>query len=162
MSDTLAQTRPFDADQKAYFDPPTAATLAKAENAIREKPVARIPIGAELKMLGGRFKVTNADARRLTLRGPLSKLKLGQIMNIFGVAAQVTLVGRQVATLTARNGSFDIRPILRLEAEPPPAVSGGMGPDFPDGTTAQDLGANTEPTPPDEPETPENPDHDQP
>lgn len=133
--------------QTAYIDPPTAATLSKAENMTAEVPVARVPIGAQLKMLGGMFTVTNADRHRLTLRGPLGKLPRNKPIQIFGVTAQVTMIGKHVATLTARRGVFDYRPILRIMDDIPPAVV-GQGPELPEGTTAQDLGANTEPPEP--------------
>lgn len=88
-------------------------------------PVARIPIGAVLKMLGGEFHVTNAEAKSLTLRGPLKRLKRGMILNLFGVAAQVTLVGHAVARLQARgDGMFDTRPILRIADDAPPQQPG--------------------------------------
>lgn len=77
-------------------------------------PVARIPAGAVLKMLGGKFVVSSCEARHLVLTGPLHRLKRGQIMNLFGVVAQVTLVGKKIARVQARNGFFDTREILRL------------------------------------------------
>lgn len=134
-------------DRQQYLDPATAATLASAENMMVEVPAARVPIGAQMKMLGGMFTVTNADRHRLTVRGPLGKLKLGKTVQIFAVTAQVTMVGKHVATLTACRGLFDYRPILRIVDDTPPAVV-GQGPELPEGTTAQDLGANTEPPEP--------------
>lgn len=98
-----------------------------SEEAQPKPRVARIPIGAQLKMLGGTFNVTDASAKSLTLRGPLHRLKKGQILNLLGVACQVTLVGHQVARLQVRFGSIDTRPILRLlnDDEAPPEIPKG-------------------------------------
>lgn len=108
---------------------PTASDTMRGKGVLKPAPpVARIPIGAVLKMLGGEFHVTNAEARSLTLRGPLKRLKRGMILNLFGVCAQVTLVGHAVARLQARgDGMFDTRPILRLAPGPeeaPPEMPG--------------------------------------
>lgn len=106
---------------KPPAEPAATVTLPKPKLPV----VARIPIGAQMKMLGGTFHVTSASTKRLVIRGPLQRLKRGMVLNLFGVVAQVTLVGHSLARIHARLGSFDTRPILRI-ADAPEAKQSGM------------------------------------